>query len=115
VLYNPVDGDYTLVVRFDSCEISSEAFGISRGDYELLLFPNQAVDVLRVQFVLGEEAPLELALFNTLGELVWKESHADFMGQFNRTIDVSTLAKGTYILRASTPSVSYSGKVVKVD
>jgi hypothetical protein len=115
VLYNPVDGDYTLVVRFDSCEISSEAFGISRGDYELLLFPNPAVDVLRVQFVLGEEAPLELALFNTLGELVWKESHADFMGQFNRTIDVSTLAKGTYILRAYTPSVSYSGKVVKVD
>ena len=115
VLYNPVDGDYTLVVRFDSCEISSEAFGISRGDYELLLFPNPAVDVLRVQFVLGEEAPLELALFNTLGELVWKESHADFMGQFNRTIDVSTLAKGTYILRAYTPSVSYFGKVVKVD
>jgi hypothetical protein len=37
------------------------------------------------------------------------------MGQFNRTIDVSTLAKGTYILRASTPSVSYSGKVLKVD
>ncbi len=115
VLYNPVDGDYTLVVRFDSCEISSEAFGISRGNYELLLFSNPAVDVLRVQFVLGEEAPLELALFNTLGELVWKESHADFMGQFNRTIDVSTLAKGTYILRTSTPSVSYSGKVVKVD
>jgi len=115
VLYNPVDGDYTLTIRFDSCEISSEAFGISRGDYELLLFPNPAVDVLRVQFVLGEEAPLELALFNTLGELVWKESHADFIGQFNRTIDVSTLAKGTYILRASTPSVSYSGKVVKVD
>jgi len=71
--------------------------------------------VLRVQFVLGEKAPLELALFNTLGELVWKESHADFIGQFNRTIDMSTLAKGTYILRASTPSVSYSGKVVKVD
>jgi len=115
VLYNPVDGDYTLMVRFDSCEISSEAFGISRGDYELLLFPNPAMDVLRVQFVLGEEAPLELALFNTLGELVWKEFHADFMGQFNRTIDVSTLAKGTYILRAFTPSVSYSGKVVKVD
>ncbi|MGA0303608.1 MAG: CotH kinase family protein, partial [Schleiferiaceae bacterium] len=63
VLYNPVDGDYTLVVRFDSCEISSEAFGISRGDYELLLFPNPAMDVLRIQFVLGEEAPLELALF----------------------------------------------------
>ena len=115
VLYNPVDGDYTLTLRFDSCEISSEAFGISRGDYELLLFPNPAVDVLRVQFVLGEEEPLELALFNTLGELVWKESHAHFMGQFNSTFDMSALAKGTYILRAFTPSVSYSGKVVKVD
>ncbi|MGB2445698.1 MAG: T9SS type A sorting domain-containing protein, partial [Schleiferiaceae bacterium] len=93
----------------------SEAFGISRGDYDLQLFPNPAVDMLRVQFVLGEEEPLELALFNTLGELVWKESHTDFIGQFNRTIDVSALAKGTYILRASTPSVNYSGKVVKVD
>ena len=115
VLYNPVDGDYTLMVRFDSCQISSEALGISRGDYELLLFPNPAVDVLRIQFVLGEEEPLELALFNTLGELVWKESHAHFMGQFNSTFDMSALAKGTYILRAFTPSVSYSGKVVKVD
>jgi len=115
VLYNPVDGDYTLMVRFDSCQISSEALGIYRGDYELLLFPNPAVDVLRIQFVLGEEEPLELALFNTLGELVWKESHTDFMGQFNSTIDISTLAKGTYILRAATPSLSYSGKVMKVD
>jgi hypothetical protein len=79
------------------------------------LFPNPAVDVMRIQFVLGEIEPLELALFNTLGELVWKESYADFMGQFNSSIDVSSLAKGTYVLRASTPSISYSGKVVKMD
>ena len=115
VLYNPVDGDYTLILRFDSCEISSETFDISRDDYGILLFPNPAMNVLRVQFVLGEQEPLELALFNTLGELIWKESYSDFIGQFNSTIDVSTLAKGTYILRASTPSVRYSEKVVKID
>ncbi len=115
VLYNPVDGDYTLNLRFDSCEISSETFDISRGDYGILLFPNPAMNVLRVQFVLGEQEPLELALFNTLGELIWNESYSDFIGQFNSTIDVSTLAKGTYILRASTPSVRYSEKVVKID
>ena len=115
VLYNPVDGDYTLILRFDSCEISSETFDISRGDYGILLFPNPAMNVLRVQFVLGEQEPLELALFNTLGELIWNESYSDFIGQFNSTIDVSTLAKGTYILRASTPSVRYSEKVVKID
>ena len=115
VLYNPVDGDYTLILRFDSCEISSETFDISRDDYGILLFPNPAMNVLRVQFVLGEQEPLELALFNTLGELIWNESYSDFIGQFNSTIDVSTLAKGTYILRASTPSVRYSEKVVKID
>ena len=115
VLYNPVDGDYTLTVRFDSCEISSEVFEISRGNYQIVLFPNPALDWLRVQFVLGEQQPLELALFNTLGELVWRESRAAFMGQFNSTIDVSALAKGTYILRATTPTMSYSRRFVKVD
>ena len=26
VIYNPLDGNYQLTVRFDSCEIQSEAF-----------------------------------------------------------------------------------------
>jgi hypothetical protein len=114
VIFNPSNGNYGLTVRFDSCEISSETLGISRGDYEILLFPNPAVDVLRVQFVLGEEEPLELALFNTLGELVWKETHADFIGQFNETIDVSGLAHGTYILRVETPTKAYAERFILI-
>ena len=115
VIYNPLDGNYQLTVRFDSCEIQSETFIVNQGDYGIHLFPNPAVDALTVQFLMGQQENMTLGIYNTAGQLVWETTYSQFLGQFNTTIDLSSLAKGTYFLRASTPTISYSEKVMKVN
>ena len=97
VLFNPTNGNYGLTVRFDSCEIATEIFTVERESYSVLLFPNPAIDQLHVQFILGTQSDMNMRIFNTSGQEVWQNSRADFIGQFNETIDVSGLARGTYI------------------
>ena len=115
LLYNPVNGDYELTVRFDSCEISSEVFSVEREDYALLMFPNPAVDAVQLQFILETESDMQLDIYNMEGQLLWSRFEREFVGQYNERIDISTLAHGSYILRVTTPSLSYSGRFIKLN
>ena len=76
VIYNPLDGNYQLTVRFDSCEIQSETFIVNQGDYGIHLFPNPAVDALTVQFLMGQPENMTLAIYNTAGQLVWESTYS---------------------------------------
>jgi hypothetical protein len=114
VLFNPTNGNYGLTVRFDSCEIATEIFTVERESYSLLLFPNPAIDQLHVQFILGTQSDMNMRIFNTSGQQVWQNNRADFIGQFNETIDVSGLARGTYILRVETPTEAYAERFVLI-
>ena len=115
VIYNPLDGDYQLMIRFDSCEIQSETFIVNQGDYGIHLFPNPAIDALNIQFLMGQQENMTLGIYNTAGQLVWETTYSHFLGQFNTAIDVSTFARDLYMLRITTPSVTYAGKFVLVD
>jgi hypothetical protein len=115
VIYNPLDGNYQLTVRFDSCEIQSETFVVNQGDYGIHLFPNPAVEALTVQFLMGQQENLSLGIYNTAGQLVWETTYSQFLGQFNGTIDVSDFARDLYILRITTPSQAYAEKFILVD
>ena len=115
VIYNPLDGNYQLTVRFDSCEIQSETFIVNQGDYGIHLFPNPAVDALTVQFLMGQQENMTLGIYNTAGQLVWETTYSQFLGQFNTTIDVSTFARDLYMLRITTPSLTYARKFIVVD
>lgn len=114
VIFNPSNGNYGLTVRFDSCEIATEIFTVERESYSLLLFPNPAIDQLHVQFILGTQSDMNMRIFNTSGQEVWQNSRADFIGQFNETIDVSGLARGTYILRVETPTEAYAERFILI-
>ncbi|HCP40466.1 MAG TPA: hypothetical protein DIT65_01620 [Cryomorphaceae bacterium] len=114
VLYNPTNGNYTLTVRFDSCEIATEIFTVARESYSLLLFPNPAIDQLHVQFILGEQNDINLSIYSTSGQKVWQNNRTDFIGQFNEIIDISTLARGAYILRVETPTKDYTERFIRI-
>jgi len=115
VLYNPVNGTYQLVVRFDSCEISSTPLTVNNESYSLFVFPNPANDVIRVQFVHDNTENMRLAIFNVNGELVWEENKDGFVGQYNESIDISALSNGLYVFRAWTDSISYAERFLKID
>ena len=114
VLYNPIDGDYRLTIRFDSCEVASEIFTVERESYSPLLFPNPAVDQLHVQFILGTQSDMNIRIFNTAGQQVWQNKRTDFVGQFNETIDVGGLVRGTYFLRVETPTEAYAERFIVI-
>jgi len=88
---------------------------VNQGDYGIHLFPNPAVDALTVQFLMGQQENMTLEIYNTAGQLVWETTYSQFLGQFNTTIDVSTFARDLYMLRITTPSLTYAGKFIVVD
>ena len=114
-IYNPLDGNYQLRVRFDSCEIQSETFIVNNGDYSIHLFPNPAVDKLNVQFLMGQQENMTLEIYGSDGQRVWETTHTNFLGQFNTAIDVSSFARDLYMLRITTPSRRYAEKFILVD
>jgi len=115
VIYNPLDGNYQLTVRFDSCEIQSEVASVNNGEYGIHLFPNPAVDALTVQFLMGQPENMTLAIYNTAGQLVWESNYTNFVGQFNTALDVSTFARDLYFLRITTPTKTYARKFILID
>ena len=114
-IYNPLDGNYQLRVRFDSCEIQSDTFIVNNGDYSIHLFPNPAVDKLNVQFLMGQEENMTLEIYGSNGQRVWETTYTDFLGQFNTAIDVSPFARDLYMLRITTPSRTYAERFILVD
>jgi hypothetical protein len=114
-IYNPLDGNYQLKVRFDSCEIQSDTFIVNNGDYSIHLFPNPAVDKLNVQFLMGQQENMTLGIYGSSGQLLWETAYTNFLGQFNTAIDVSNFARDLYILRITTPSQTYAEKFILVD
>ena len=115
VIYNPLNGNYQLKVRFDSCEIQSNTVALNNGDYGIHLFPNPAVDQLHLQFMMGQEEDLSFAVYNATGQLVWESVYTKFIGQFNGSIDVSAFARGSYVLRVSTPTKVYTSTFILID
>lgn len=115
IIYNPLNGNYQLKVRFDSCEIQSNTFALNNGDYGIHIFPNPAVDQLHLQFMMGQEEELSCAVYNATGQLVWESAYTKFIGQFNGSIDVSAFARGSYVLRVSTPTKVYTSTFILID
>ena len=115
IIYNPIDGNYQLTIRFDSCEIESEVFTLENGDYRLHLFPNPAINALNVQFLIGEQEDLSIRILNTLGQVVQQWNYPGFIGQYNESIDVSGLARELYFIQIETPNKVYTEKFILID
>ena len=115
IIYNPIDGNYQLAIRFDSCEIESEVFTLENSDYRLHLFPNPAINALNVQFLIGEQEDLSIRILNTLGQVVRQWNYQGFIGQYNESIDVSGLARELYFIQIETPNRMYTEKFILID
>lgn len=63
------------------------------------VYPNPSENSFNVFFDIQEKSNYTLELKNTLGQTVYSESlPADFVGPYNRQIDVSNFGKGVYTL-----------------
>ena len=68
---------------------------------DLHIFPNPAQDQLQVSFLNTEEGPVQLELYNGLGQVVLQENFNTPIGSASRTIQLGNLPAGFYMVTLS--------------
>ncbi|OFX37032.1 MAG: hypothetical protein A2X08_11980 [Bacteroidetes bacterium GWA2_32_17] len=77
------------------------------------VFPNPSDNVINVIFKNGKEKKYLIEIVNTNGMLVYKENiESNFNGSLQKSIDVSQLQSGMYILRVVSESSAYNTKLM---
>ena len=112
LIENPTNGVYQLIIKFDSCTIRSNLMIVDNDEYNIHIFPNPATDQFNLQFVIDRAQNIDITFYNSIGQEVHNEKHVNFLGQFNKTYDVSSVAKEVYIVRLKTKYNVYTEKVV---
>lgn len=77
----------------------------------LLLFPNPAEDVVRLQLPSTSQVPAHLQLVNALGEV--KDVPYSYIGNNSYVLHIAALQKGVYLLRTQQAETSILGKLIK--
>lgn len=112
LIYNPPNGVYQLTIGVDSCEVKSNLLIVDNDNYNLEVFPNPAVDELNIHFVLSLSQNIKISIINSLGKIVYEEFVNDFVGQYNKKLDVSKLARDTYFIKLNTDNKIYIQKMI---
>lgn len=110
-------------VRMQSRELNAEEKALLRSkgvavDKELILeglqlFPNPSSGYFRLQFDMPERGDLAVDVHNAKGEPVYQERIVGFKGRYERTLDLSDLASGSYYLVISQGGRVATSKLVK--
>jgi len=65
----------------------------------LSVFPNPTNGMLNIQFTMNEIQSVRIEIVSIKGETVYDQNLGNFKGSFDKQVDLSSLAKGIYILR----------------
>lgn len=95
-----------------------EGKGVKGLDQELdlqafQLFPNPGSGFFRLQFDVAERGDLEVDVHDVQGERIYHETITGFKGRYERTLDLSDRANGTYFLVISANGKALARKLVK--
>jgi len=78
----------------------------------LNVFPNPANNILNISFKTDRVQSFTVKLMSVTGEVVYEDTSDNFSGNYSNSIDVSSFAKGVYILNLSNETGSVNKKVV---
>ena len=68
----------------------------------LAIYPNPSRDIFSVSFKSEDIQNLEVRIVNIIGEVVYNEELQQFVGEYTKSIDLSTYTKGVYFLEITT-------------
>jgi hypothetical protein len=102
IIYNPSNGVYKLYVTSGACQVLSDLFIYEKNDYDLQIYPNPAVNEFELVFLLTSRQDIEISIKNSLGQEITNNKIYNFLGQYKKVIDVSTLSKGVYFVQLKT-------------
>jgi hypothetical protein len=78
----------------------------------LVVSPNPNPGVFQLQFNMETPDNTSIILLNTLGQKVYEEDDANFVGAYNKTINVANLASGMYVLKIIHGNDTYIRKIL---
>ena len=75
-------------------------------------YPNPASEVLNLSFYVLNKADYNVQIKNALGQSVYQEKQSEFVGNYNRSIDITSYKKGIYFISISSQGQEMIRKVV---
>jgi PKD repeat protein len=113
-------GTYTVTITDNSGCVKVSSVTLGNGNavaqitdiVSIKVFPNPAANVCQVQIELNKAQPLEMQLFNTIGQEVWGK-HLAMFTQGLENIDVSSLSAGVYLLKIQVKESAQTLRVIK--
>ena len=91
-----------------SSRIDSEGRAINNLD----VYPNPSRDVFNVAFTSEDVQDLEVRVLNIVGEVVYTENLEQFVGEYTKSVDLNTNAKGIYFLEIETNNGVINKKLI---
>jgi hypothetical protein len=78
----------------------------------LEVYPNPSKDLFNVSFVSEDIQNLEVRVLNLIGEVVYTEGLEQFVGEYTKSINMSSYTKGVYFLEITTNNGVVNKKIV---
>lgn len=103
-------GSYSLAASACDFEVST-ADNLNMQNFQL--FPNPAHELINIEFEAKNSDFITLTIVNQLGQKVYSEIFKTGLGKQQKTISVSKLTKGLYIVRIENNKLSYSNNFLK--
>jgi hypothetical protein len=79
---------------------------------DLSIFPNPTNGMLNIQFTTDKSQSVRMEIFSLFGEIIYSQDFGDINGSFDKQVDLSSLAKGIYILHLISDSGTTNEKIV---
>jgi hypothetical protein len=79
---------------------------------DLSVFPNPTDGMLNIKFTMNEIQSVRIEILSLKGETIYSQNLGNFKGTFDKQVDLSSLAKGIYILRLISDHGTTNEKIV---
>jgi hypothetical protein len=92
--------------------VGNIGFDETTGIHELNIYPNPATTELSINFTVDTPRELNIQLMSLTGQVIENLNLDGFTGQFKKSVDLSGVAKGIYVLKLTHDQGTYTQKVV---
>jgi hypothetical protein len=76
------------------------------------IFPNPAENRVKINFTLNTFQNIQLTIIDIMGNKVYTENMTNYIGNYNKLIDISSFAKGLYMIHLKTDGGIFNQKLV---
>ena len=79
---------------------------------QLLVFPNPSLDFVNVSFTVNDVENVQIMMLDMLGKVLYSTPQMEITEQYSEKIDISSFAKGIYLLQINTLKGTTTKKII---